>query len=213
MNTDGLNTPENNASKGFFSGLPRWEDRPESKTMTHEEYLNQLARVQKYEEEQKLKEEEKKTHEPFVKLKIGGLEALRKAKIDGSARIILDLFMEYMGKDNTLVISQQTIADILEYSLATVKRGIKDLIDKKVIKTIKSGNAIVYCINANIVWSTWANKEKYAHFEAKVLVSEKEQKKEEQEILEEKKPRGRVKKSKVPHVDLLVTKKDEEKES
>ena len=51
----------------------------------------------------------------------------------------------------------------------TIIRQLNVLKRKGFIEIIKSGTANVYLVNANIAWTSYANKREYAQFKANVL--------------------------------------------
>lgn len=96
-------------------------------------------------------------------------------KTDPKAGALFLFFLEHMDRENALIVSIETIAELMDWSIATVNRKIKFLKEKKFIQTKRTGNSSVYFINANIAWTTYANKKEYAKFKASVLVSKSEQ--------------------------------------
>ena len=104
------------------------------------------------------------------------MHSLRKIAIkDGKALAVFMLITEHMDQSNSLIVSRETIGEILGMSIATVDRKLKFLKDNNFITTIKSGVSSIYMINANIAWSTYGNMKKYAQFKASVLISKTEQ--------------------------------------
>lgn len=112
----------------------------------------------------------------FVMFFRNEMHSLRKIAIqDGKALSILILLTEHMDNTNSLIVSRETIAEILEMNIVTVDRKLKYLKDNNFISAIKSGTSNIYQINANIAWSTHGNKKDYATFKANVLISRTEQ--------------------------------------
>ena len=72
----------------------------------------------------------------------------------------------------------------------TIIRQLNVLKEKGFIEIIKSGTANVYLVNANIAWTSYANKREYAQFKANVFVSKSEQE-------------YKIKSSKFKQLDLL----------
>lgn len=104
------------------------------------------------------------------------MHSLRKVAIDdGKALSVLMLLTEHMDHTNSLVVSRDAIAEILELSVPTVDRKLKFLKEKNFISVIKSGTSNIYTVNSKIAWTTYANKKQYAKFTSNVLVSRTEQ--------------------------------------
>lgn len=97
-------------------------------------------------------------------------------KEDPKAASLFMFFIEHMDQENALIVSIETIGEMLEWSSATVKRKIAFLKQKQFINVAKSGTSNIYFINANVAWTTYGNKKNYAKFKASVLISEAEQK-------------------------------------
>lgn len=97
------------------------------------------------------------------------------AQTDGKALSVFLFLIEHMGNDNSIIVSREAIAEMLDISVATVDRKIKYLKDHGFIKTIKSGTSSVYFINADIAWSSTAEKKEYATFRSAVFVTKTEQ--------------------------------------
>lgn len=119
---------------------------------------------------------------------LGALVELQKK--DPKAGALFMFFLEHMDQENALIVSVETISEMLEWGVATVYRQIKILKDKQLINVGKTGTSNIYFINANVAWATYGNKKNYAKFKASVLISESEQK-------------YRAKASKFKQLDLL----------
>lgn len=94
---------------------------------------------------------------------------------DAKARVLFDFFLEKMNQDNALIVSRQTLAEFLGWSVPTVDRKIKVLRDERCIDIKKSGTSNVYLINADLAWTTYANRREYAEFRAAVFIGASEQ--------------------------------------
>ena len=112
-------------------------------------------------------------------------------KQDPTASVLLNFLILHMDTDNCLIVSGETIAEYLEWSLRTVRSKIKVLYDMKLIDILKSGNTNIYCVNANIAWTTYANKRQYAKFQARVMISKTEQE-----------ANQRIRKTRTKHIEL-----------
>lgn len=112
----------------------------------------------------------------FVMLFRNEIPALRAVAIeDGKALAIFMLITEHMGTDNCLIVSRETMSEILGISIPTIDRKIKFLKDKNFISVMRTGSSSIYTVNANVAWSTYGNKKDYAKFKASVLISRSEQ--------------------------------------
>lgn len=111
-------------------------------------------------------------------------------KEDAKAGVLFMFLLEHMDRENALIVSIETISELLEWSRPTVCRKIKFLKEKNFITTARTGNSSIYFVNANIAWSTYGNKKEYAKFKASVLISKSEQE-------------YRIKSTKFKQLDLL----------
>ena len=123
----------------------------------------------------------------FYRNEIGSIRELIK---DEPKAASLFLFLsEKMDQENALIVSQETLSEYFEFqknNYQTVKCSKR----KGFIEIIKSGTANVYLVNANIAWTSYANKREYAQFKANVFVSKSEQE-------------YKIKSSKFKQLDLL----------
>jgi biotin operon repressor len=86
--------------------------------------------------------------------------------------------VQHMDTRNALVISQQALAETLDLGRTTIHVCTVYLKEKNALTVFKSGNTNVYALNSQIVWQDSAEAKRYAHFDAKVYISEKEQEEE-----------------------------------
>ena len=130
----------------------------------------------------------------FYRNEIGSIRELIK---DEPKAASLFLFLsEKMDQENALIVSRNFVRIFWNFkknNYQTVKCSKKE---KGFIEIIKSGTANVYLVNANIAWTSYANKREYAQFKANVFVSKSEQE-------------YKIKSSKFKQLDLL----DKEKTS
>ncbi|HDR9764266.1 TPA: replication/maintenance protein RepL [Burkholderia cepacia] len=122
----------------------------------------------------------------FVMLFRNGMDDFMKlcAK-DGKAAAILVAMIKQMGENNSLIVSRETLAELLNFSIPTIDRKLKYLRDNNFFCISKSGNMNIYTINSNLAWSTYANNRKYSKFSATVLISESEQEERHKTITKE----------------------------
>ena len=90
--------------------------------------------------------------------------------------------VKYMDDRNALVVSQQAIAESLKLHKNTVYLAVKYLKEKSALTVLRSSNTHVYALNAQIVWRDTADAKKFAHFDAKVYLSDSEQEETEQPL-------------------------------
>jgi uncharacterized protein (DUF952 family) len=96
-------------------------------------------------------------------------------KENPTALTIFLWIIKFMDDRNALVASQQSIADALKLHKNTVYLAVKYLKEKKALVVLRSSNTNIFAINAQIVWRDSVDAKKFAHFDAKVYISEFEQ--------------------------------------
>lgn len=92
--------------------------------------------------------------------------------------------VKYMDDRNALVVSQQAIAESLKLHKNTVYLAVKYLKERSALTVLRSSNTHVYALNAQIVWRDTADAKKFAHFDAKVYLSDSEQEETEQPLFD-----------------------------
>lgn len=137
--------------------------------------LDNKARQQQIEQEEKLDAELKKNHD-FVQFTRKGLLKLSQLK-SGLAHQIFHYLTKEMDRENKIIISQGTLAEIFEVTRQSISQAVKELIELELLTILKIGNANIYCLNAAIVWSQERDKIHLAKFNAKVIISKSEQEK------------------------------------
>lgn len=110
--------------------------------------------------------------------------------------------VKYMDDRNALVVSQQAIAESLKLHKNTVYLAVKYLKERSALTILRSSNTHVYALNAQIVWRDTADAKKFAHFDAKVYLSDSEQEETDQPLFDKElighlkpKARKRIRKS------------------
>lgn len=117
----------------------------------------------------------RKDPQDFVQLTRGYLKDLRElAKRSPAAHQILWLLTERMNRTNAVVMTHKTMAQILNYSPATIYRAVGLLADEKWLQVVKIGTAHGYVVNSKVLWRA-SNGKRYASFNAEILASENEQ--------------------------------------
>jgi hypothetical protein len=137
--------------------------------------LDQKSRQQQLVEEEKAEEHLKKNHD-FVQFTRKGLLKLSKIRNLLSHQIFLFLSKE-MDRENKIILSQQTLSEIFDVSRQSVSTAVRELEKNEMLEIYKVGSTNIYCLNANIVWTTYRDKIKLAKFKASVIISNSEQEK------------------------------------
>jgi hypothetical protein len=95
-----------------------------------------------------------------------------------AASRVMHLFLSRLGKHNAVVISQKTIAALLECDERTVRRAVKMLADYHFIEIRQIGDrgtVNAYVVNTNVAWTGPRDGIRYALFSAAVVISDQEQ--------------------------------------
>lgn len=103
-------------------------------------------------------------------------------KENPTALTIFLWIIKFMDDRNALVVSQQAIGDALGLHRNTVSLAVKYLKAKHALTVLRSSNTHIFAINAQIVWRDSADAKKFAHFDAKVYISEFEQHEEKDQV-------------------------------
>ena len=94
------------------------------------------------------------------------------------AAALLHLMVARMGRNNALVVSQQTLARLAGCSLRTVQYALQALREHRWIDVVQIGSAgtvNAYVINDRVAWSGKRDGIRYSLFSAVVLASSAEQ--------------------------------------
>lgn len=95
------------------------------------------------------------------------------------AAALLHLLVANMDRSGALVASQATLASLMGVSVATVKRALVVLSDECWIDVVRVGSerggANAYVVNRRVAWADKRENQRYASFDARILVSEAEQ--------------------------------------
>jgi Firmicute plasmid replication protein (RepL) len=139
--------------------------------------LDQKARQQELADKDKLEELQRKNYN-FVQYNKKSLMVLAKITAkSGLAGAIYQFMTAQMKQDNKLLVSREALAEFFEVSKTGVSNAIKLLVDNKFLIVVKSGNANIYCLNADVVWSQSRDKKEFAEFSCQVFLSKTEQEK------------------------------------
>lgn len=83
-------------------------------------------------------------------------------------------FINNMGRQNALAVSQAVIGEKVGIGRQAVSAAVKLLAAHNFIEIVKVGNLCIYRVNTRVAWQ--GNRgERYAHFTADVIAVEKEQ--------------------------------------
>ncbi|MGL5649879.1 MAG: replication/maintenance protein RepL [Clostridium sp.] len=129
-------------------------------------------------EKEKKEKEKKSPYKNFIQFNKASYKAedqlLEKS---ATAYRVFKFLIQNMDSYNAVMCSYTVLEENLNISNSTVKRAIRLLKTEKFIDVYKSGTSNVYCINKNIVWSSWGTNFKYAKFGANIILSKTENKK------------------------------------
>ncbi len=102
---------------------------------------------------------------------------------------LMHLLVANMDKKGAVVVSQKVLADMMGVSLNTIKRSLKVLSDGNWVDVVRVGSerggVNAYLVNRRVAWADKRENQKYAAFDARIIVSVDEQ---EQATLESKGP-------------------------
>jgi hypothetical protein len=154
--------------------------------------------------------EVKRVNANFVQLYDDNLDLIMlMTKENPTALSIFLWIVKYMDNRNALVASQQAIAENLGLHKNTVYLAIKYLKEKSALSVLRSSNTHIFALNAQIVWRDTAESKRFAHFDAKVYLSESEQQEEESKPLFDTQLVGHLK-SKRPRKDKTAKQQDKD---
>ena len=95
-----------------------------------------------------------------------------------------------MDQENALIVSQETLSEYFGISKRPIISQLNVLKEKVLLKLLNQVQQMYTFVNANIAWTSYANKREYAQFKANVFVSKSEQE-------------YKIKSSKFKQLDLL----------
>lgn len=91
------------------------------------------------------------------------------------AHAVLYFLVDQMDNKNAIIVSINTIAEIMGVSRQTISNAIKILKDTNFIDIHKTGTSYVYSVNNSVFWKSYQKNREYAKFSAKVIISSNEQ--------------------------------------
>jgi len=89
---------------------------------------------------------------------------------------VLMFFFENMDDYNTIMVSQQVIAETINKSRQAVGNAIKILEEENVIGIGKVGQANVYLVNPQVAWQNGYKKRKTMNLKGNILLDQSENK-------------------------------------
>jgi len=111
----------------------------------------------------------------FVQITRGYLSDIGKlARRSPIACDLLHFLTQRMTRQNAIVVSQSTLAEILSCSKASITSAVTLLRNENWIQVVKIGQSNGYLVNSRVVWRSHQDK-RFGHFGADVIVSETEQ--------------------------------------
>lgn len=127
---------------------------------------------------ERIQEELANKNPEFVQLTkgIGPITLARIGTRSASALAVLMFFFENMDDYNTLMVSQNVIAEELGKSRQTISKAVKILEDEKVIGVGKVGQANVYMVNQYVAWQNGNKKRRTMNLKGNILLGESENK-------------------------------------
>ena len=94
------------------------------------------------------------------------------------AAAVMHYLVSNMGHQNAVVISQDTLADLVGVHRTTINRALQVLSDENWIQIVRFGarNTVnAYVINSNVAWGEKRDNIRFSVFSANVIASSKDQ--------------------------------------
>lgn len=94
------------------------------------------------------------------------------------AAIVLHYLVSKKGHSNAIVISQKTLAEVLEVNQKTVQRAIATLVEDRWVTVVQlngAGTSSAYIVNDQVAWSEDRNSVELSIFEATVVADKADQ--------------------------------------
>lgn len=113
----------------------------------------------------------------FVQIYRSSMRALRTLAVEAPmAHAVLYVLLERINERNALVASNTTLQKLTGKSRATITRALAELKKRNYIQTLRAGNLSVIVVNKRVTWTTdTVLRERFAVFDAQVIVSMSEQ--------------------------------------
>jgi hypothetical protein len=125
---------------------------------------------------------------PFFQFRKHNFKMIRKLMDENLIASKMFMFLvENMNElTNSLVVSQESLSEVLECGRTSIYNATKCLVDGSYLQVLKSGVNNVYCINADIVWTKKANQTFHARFNTSVYLTSSEQDEEQKTIIKKR---------------------------
>jgi len=92
---------------------------------------------------------------------------------------LMHLIVANMDRKGAVVVSQHTLAELMKCSIPTVKRSVRALREDNWLDVARIGSerggVNVYLVNRRVAWADKRDNQKYAAFDARILLSASEQ--------------------------------------
>jgi Fe2+ or Zn2+ uptake regulation protein len=103
-----------------------------------------------------------------------GIEMIQFTKKHGSAKALLDFLARHMKRNNSVMISNSAIAEILGMSLSTVNKNIRILKENKLLITVRTGNASIFHLNKAVLSCLREGDSMFFKLDTTIILSDKE---------------------------------------
>lgn len=134
------------------------------------------AEREKKQKEQQEEEDKKSPFKNFAQLNRDKLVQVRSMlRGNPNAAVVFMFIVEHMDKMNALVCSYKVMQEQLDMGRTTLSNAIKYLKEKGFLYVYKTGTANVYCLNPDVVWTSYGKNTRYCKFPANVILSASEQ--------------------------------------
>jgi len=115
----------------------------------------------------------------FVQLQESHMTLFRALNLKNhKAMNFLMFLLEHMNRNNALIVSRDTLAEIFEVSKPTIDRWVRFCKDHMLIQVGRTGSSSIYYVNSTIAWKSKNSKRQFAQFTAEVMISKSEQERE-----------------------------------
>jgi hypothetical protein len=114
---------------------------------------------------------------PFFQFRKHNFKFIRKLIDENliASKMFMFLVENMNESTNSLVVSQESLCEVLECKRTSIYNATKHLIEEKYIQVLKSGSNNVYCVNADIVWTRRAAQLYHARFNTSIYLTSSEQ--------------------------------------
>lgn len=85
---------------------------------------------------------------------------------------VYHVLVHLANHNNEVILTREAIADFLEVSKTSISGAIKTLMEHDIIMIKAVGKTRVYCINAEVMWKSYATRKQYATLVKRVSLSD-----------------------------------------